>query len=66
MSDGILLLFLRQIFPEWSIMRGADGVWRAGGHVLIWASSVDGLMDALAAAVPDAAERVRCFFSDGS
>ncbi|TDB84055.1 hypothetical protein E1264_26085 [Actinomadura sp. KC216] len=64
MSDGILLLFLREIFPEWSITRGADGVWRASGRVWVWASSVEGVLDALAMAEPDAGARVRSFFAD--
>ncbi|NKZ09293.1 hypothetical protein [Actinomadura latina] len=63
MNDGILLLFLRQIFPEWSVTR-EDGTWRAGRRVLISASSADDLMDALALVVPDAAERVRFFLVD--
>jgi len=63
-SEGILLLFLRQIFPEWSIGRDGDGSWSAKGCVCILAPSGDGLMDALALVVPDAAERVRCFLVD--
>ncbi|MFB4306240.1 hypothetical protein [Actinomadura sp. GTD37] len=64
MSDGILLLFLRQIFPEWSIARDGDGSWNARGRVRIWAVSADEFMDALALVVPDAAERVRCFLAE--
>jgi hypothetical protein len=60
-SDGVLLLFLRQIFPEWSITRDG-GCWRAGGRVVISAPSADELMDVLVAVVPDAGQRVRYFF----
>ncbi|TMQ89969.1 hypothetical protein ETD83_37535 [Actinomadura soli] len=63
MNDGVMLLFLRQIFPEWSITRDADGVWRARGRVRVWASSVEGVLDVLAMAEPEAGERVRRFFA---
>lgn len=64
MNDGIMLLFLRQIFPEWVIVREADGVWRASGRVRVLASSVDGVLDALVLVEPDAGERVRRFFAN--
>lgn len=63
MNDGILLLFLQWIFPEWSIVRDRDGSWRASGRVLVFASSADGLLDALAVAEPEAGERVARFFA---
>lgn len=62
MNDGILLLFLRQIFPEWSIRPDGHGVWRARGRVLVSASSADGLLDVLALVEPEAAERVERYF----
>ncbi|WUI00822.1 hypothetical protein OHR68_03110 [Spirillospora sp. NBC_00431] len=64
MNDGIMLLFLRQIFPEWSITREVDGVWRASGRVRVLASSADGVLDVLVMAEPEAGERVRRFFAD--
>ena len=62
MNDGVLLLFLRAMFPEWAIARGEDGVWQVSGHVRVSASSIDGVLDLLAVAEPGAEERVRRFF----
>ncbi|WP_026402470.1 hypothetical protein [Actinomadura rifamycini] len=62
MSEDVLLLFLRRLFPEWTIARDRDGVWRATGRVHISASSSDGLLEMLAVAEPAAAERVTRFF----
>lgn len=64
MSEGILLLFLQWIFPEWSISRDGRGVWRADGRLLVWASSADGLLDVLAMAEPAAGERVMRFLGE--
>lgn len=62
MNEGVLLLFLQRIFPEWSITRDQDGVWRVSGHVRMAASSVDGVLDLIAVAEPEAGEQVRHFF----
>ncbi|GGU98322.1 hypothetical protein GCM10010182_13640 [Actinomadura cremea] len=64
MNEGVLLLFLQRLFPEWSITRDRDDVWRAAGRVHIAASSSDGLLEVLAVAEPGAAERVARFFDD--
>ncbi|MBE1531093.1 hypothetical protein [Actinomadura algeriensis] len=66
MNDGVLLLFLRKLFPEWAITRDRDDVWRATGRVHISASSSDGLLEMLAVAEPSAAERVARFFGSCS
>ncbi|TDB92967.1 hypothetical protein [Actinomadura sp. 7K534] len=62
MNEGVLLLFLQRIFPEWSITKGDDGVLRISGHVRVSASSIDGVLDVLAAVEPEAGERVRRYF----
>ncbi|QFG24280.1 hypothetical protein [Actinomadura sp. WMMB 499] len=64
MNEGLLLLFLQRIFPEWTITRDRDDVWRATGRVHISASSRDGLLELLAVAEPGAAERVARFFGE--
>lgn len=63
MNEGVLLLFLQRIFPEWSIVREEDGTWCVGGHVCASVSSIDGVLDLLALAEPEAGERVRRFLS---
>ncbi|TDE35496.1 hypothetical protein [Actinomadura sp. 6K520] len=63
MNEEVLLLFLQRIFPEWSITRGDDGGWRVSGHVRVSVASIDGALDLLAVAEPEAEERVRRFFS---
>ncbi|TDC98052.1 hypothetical protein E1285_01190 [Actinomadura sp. 7K507] len=62
MNEGVLLLFLRRIFPEWSIVLDQDGTWRVSGHVRVSASSVDGVLEVLAVVEPEAEDRVRQFF----
>ncbi|GAA1542750.1 hypothetical protein GCM10009678_26550 [Actinomadura kijaniata] len=49
----VLLSILRELFPQWDIWH-ERGVWRAAGFVLVSASSVDGLVEHLAGADPDA------------
>lgn len=58
-------MFLQRIFPEWSITKGDDGDWRVSGHVRLSVSSLDGALDVLAVAEPEAEERVRRFFLRG-
>ncbi|WP_141576629.1 hypothetical protein [Actinomadura sp. WMMA1423] len=53
----VTLLLLQHLFPEWSITLDREGIWRATGRVLISASDVDGLMDLLHTADPEAFER---------
>ncbi|TDC69144.1 hypothetical protein E1200_09435 [Actinomadura sp. GC306] len=63
MNEGVLLLFLQRLFPEWSITKGDDGAWRVSGHVRVSVSSIDGAMELLAVVEPEAERRVRRFFS---
>ncbi|WP_141576609.1 hypothetical protein [Actinomadura sp. WMMA1423] len=53
----VTLLLLPYLFPEWSITLDREGIWRATGRVLISASDLDGLMDLLHTADPEAFER---------
>ncbi|TDC47907.1 hypothetical protein E1281_25495 [Actinomadura sp. KC345] len=62
MNERVLLLFLRRIFPEWSILLDQDGTWQVSGHVRVSASSIDGVLDVLAVVEPEAEDRVRRFF----
>ncbi|GGV00175.1 hypothetical protein GCM10010182_16710 [Actinomadura cremea] len=57
MRDGLLLVFLRHLFPEWTIARDVHGVWRATGRLHASASSIDGLVDIIRAADPGGFER---------
>ena len=62
MNEGVLLLFLRRIFPEWSFVVDEDGIWQVSGHVHVSVPSVDGVLDVLAVVEPEAGERVRRLF----
>lgn len=57
MDERVMLLLVQHLFPEWTIGRGGDGVWRAVGRVHISATELDGLLDALGRADPDAVRR---------
>lgn len=52
MSDELLLVFLRHLFPDWTIARDVHGVWRATGRRHASASSVEGLVAIIRAADP--------------
>ena len=54
---SVTLLLLRHLFPEWSLTLDPEGTWRATGRILISASSVEGLLDLLLVADPEAVER---------
>ncbi len=51
----VLVVMLRELFPGWEIWH-ERGVWRAAGFMIISASTVEGLLDHLAGADPDAFE----------
>ncbi|GAA0591434.1 hypothetical protein [Actinomadura livida] len=53
----VTLLLLQYLFPEWSITLDREGMWRATGRVLISASDLDGFLDLLHTADPEACER---------
>ncbi|MFD0899761.1 hypothetical protein [Actinomadura sediminis] len=57
MSDGLLLVFLRHLLPEWTITRDVHGVWRATGRTHVAASSVEGLVETIRAADPGGCAR---------
>ncbi|TDB76911.1 hypothetical protein E1264_37925 [Actinomadura sp. KC216] len=57
MNERVTLLLLLHLFPEWTIMRDGAGVWRGIGRILISASDLDGLLESLAVADPDATRR---------
>ncbi|WP_067797022.1 hypothetical protein [Actinomadura formosensis] len=48
---------LHHLFLEWAIMRDGAGVWRAIGRIPISASDLDGLLESLTVADPDAVRR---------
>ncbi|WP_067830609.1 hypothetical protein [Actinomadura kijaniata] len=50
----VLLAVLRELFPRWEVWVCDRGVWRAAGFMLISASTVEGLLEHLAGADPDA------------
>ncbi|WP_067488743.1 hypothetical protein [Actinomadura hibisca] len=50
----LLLSFVRDLFPHWDIWVCDRDVWRASGVILISSSSLEGLLDGLGAADPDA------------
>ncbi|TDC96550.1 hypothetical protein [Actinomadura sp. 7K507] len=54
MNESVMLLLLHHLFPEWAIMRDGAGGWRAVGRISISASDLDGLLESLATADPDA------------
>ncbi|TDE32624.1 hypothetical protein [Actinomadura sp. 6K520] len=57
MNEPVALLLLRHLFPDWAITRGREGTWRAAGRTLISSSDLDGLLEMLTVADPDAARR---------
>ncbi|MFC4911597.1 hypothetical protein [Actinomadura gamaensis] len=50
----LLTAVLRDLYPHWDVFVDDRGIWRAAGAILISASSVEALLDALTAADPDA------------
>ena len=61
---SLTLLLLRHLFPEWAITLDGAGVWRAIGRILISASDLDGLLESLAVADPDAARCALSFLTE--
>lgn len=57
MNESVVLLLLRHLFDEWVITRDRAGTWRAAGRLLLSSSDLDGLIEMLAAADPDAARQ---------
>ncbi|GAA1524588.1 hypothetical protein GCM10009678_02310 [Actinomadura kijaniata] len=49
----VLLVVLRDLFPQWEIWVCDRGVWRAAGFMLVSSSTVEGLVEHLAGADPD-------------
>lgn len=52
-NEPVAMLLVQRLFPEWTITRDERGLWSAA----LSASSIDGLVDRLAAADPRAAQR---------
>ncbi|WP_067825926.1 hypothetical protein [Actinomadura kijaniata] len=48
----VLLVVLRDLFPQWEIWVCDRGVWRAAGSMLVSSSTVEGLVEHLAGADP--------------
>ncbi|TDC97069.1 hypothetical protein [Actinomadura sp. 7K507] len=59
-DEPVAMLLLQHLFPQWSITRDERGLWRA----TVSASSVDGLLDVLAAADPQGARRAACLLKE--
>ncbi|MFG2019442.1 hypothetical protein [Actinomadura geliboluensis] len=57
MDERVMLLLVQHLFPEWTIGRDGHGIWRAVGRSLVSATELDGLLDALGRADPDAVRR---------
>ena len=53
-ARALLLSLVRDLFPHWDVWVCDRGVWRASGVILISSSSLEGLLDGLGAADPDA------------
>ncbi|TMQ99237.1 hypothetical protein ETD83_18260 [Actinomadura soli] len=64
MDERVALLLLHHLFPEWAIMPDGSGVWRAIGRILISAPDLDGLMESLAVADPDAVRRAASLLAE--
>ncbi|WP_433228117.1 hypothetical protein [Actinomadura formosensis] len=65
MNEAVALLLLHHLLPEWAIMRDDAGVWRAIGRIPISASDLDGLLESLAVADPDATRRAVSLLTEG-
>ncbi|TDC62684.1 hypothetical protein E1200_24825, partial [Actinomadura sp. GC306] len=59
-DERVTLLLLRHLFPAWTITQDEYGVWRAEISV----SDVEGLLELLVLADPDAATRAAALLSE--
>lgn len=63
-NEPVTLLLLQHLFPGWTITWDERGIWRAAGRVAISASDVDGLLDLIVVADPDATRRAVSLLSE--
>jgi len=66
MNEGVVLLLLRRLFPEWDVARDERGGWRVSNLGLAWSGDLDGLLTLLAAADSGSARRAVRLLREGA